>query len=114
MRCIRSHISFFRFWLTPTLNGFDGSLELLNRGQFNNALGERIPVSECSWEKAVFVDVRGGAESHEALMLTAMGCSGSLGDIIWYGYCDLFVDDLIKYCLVDFYLLMWGGIYLLS
>ena len=77
------------------LNGFDGSLELLNRGQFNNALGEHIPVSECSWEKAVFVDVRGGAESHEALMLTATSCSGSLGDVVWYGYCDLVVDDLI-------------------
>ena len=38
------------------LNGFDGSVELVNRGLFNDALCERIPVSECSRRKAVFVD----------------------------------------------------------
>ena len=49
----------------------------------------------------MFVDVRGGAESHEALMLTALGYSGSLVDVVWYGYCDLIVDDLVKHSQVS-------------
>ena len=43
------------------LIGFDGSLELLYRWQFDDILGELIPVFECPWKEAVFVCIRGGA-----------------------------------------------------
>ena len=59
------------------LNGFNGSSELLNRGQFNDALWQRTSlaalVSECFLAKAVFVDVRG-----ESSMLSTNGSSGYL------------------------------------
>ena len=30
-------------------------------------------------------------------MLTTTCCSGSLVDIVWYGYCNLFVNDVMKH-----------------
>ena len=36
-------------------------------------------------------------EKYEVLLLTSMDCSGSLIDIVQYGYCNLIVDDLIEH-----------------
>ena len=43
----------------------------------------------------MFVDIREECESHVALLLTTMGCFGSLVDVVWYMCCNLSVDDLI-------------------
>ena len=48
-------------------------------------------------EKDVFVNVLGGEESHDVMLLDTMCCSRSLVYVVLHWYCNMIADDFIKH-----------------